>query len=273
MSVNDAQRKQWSDPATVANWERRELLTERVTRHVLGAALLQSGERVLEVGSGGGKLALLAGKQVSPRGHVTGADISQGMVELAAARAAAAKAKNVNFVVADCQSDKVPGGPFDAVISQFGVMFFEDPVAAFANIRAHLKRGARLSFACWQPFTRNPWFPGPVLARFLPPGPARLAPARPEPGPFAFGDPGYVRSILQEAGFIGIDRVAKTVTVRAPKDAIIDRSLAPRLNVPADVVERAMGAVDAHYETMRIPGTDLYRFELRIQVFIANSQG
>ena len=273
MPVNEAQRKQWSNPEMVANWERREPLLARVSRHVLSAALLQSGEKVLEVGSGGGKLALLAARQVSSRGRVTGADISHGMVELATTRAAAAKAKNVSFVVVDCQADNIPGGPFDVAISQFGVMFFEDPVAAFANIRGHLKRGARLAFACWQPVSRNTWHPGPVVAPFVAASPAPAsASADTAPGPFAFGDPGYVRGILQEAGFMGIDRVAKTVTARISRDAVVANALMGAV-IPPERLAEAMAAVEEHYAQMRIPETDLYRFELRIQVFTANSQG
>ena len=66
--------------------------------------------------------------------------------------------------VADVQRETVPGGPFDAVISQFGVMFFDEPETAFTNIRRQLVDGGRLAFACWRAPDLNPWFPGPALA-------------------------------------------------------------------------------------------------------------
>ncbi len=272
MTANEGQRRQWSHPGMVAGWEKRERLTERVSRHVLAAATLQPGEHVLEIGSGGGKLALLAATQVRASGRVLGADISPGMVDLATARAAAARAKNVSFVVADCQADELPGAPFDVAISQFGVMFFDDPVAAFANIRNQLKRGSRLAFACWQPPERNAWFPGPVFARFATeprtvPDPGQ----RPAPGLFAFSEPGYVRGILQDAGFMGIDRVAKTVTVRAPLDSVIDAERTGQISPDPGQAEAVLAAVDAHFAPLRIPDSDLYRFELRIQVFTANA--
>ena len=70
-----------------------------------------------------------------------------------------------------CRPTRVPGGPFDAAISQFGVMFFEEPVVGFANIRAHLVPGGRLVFACWQSSERNPWTFFPAVAEFVPPPP------------------------------------------------------------------------------------------------------
>lgn len=271
MTANDAQRRQWNHPDLVSGWEKRERLTERVSRHVLVAAQLHSGERVLEVGSGGGKLALLASKQVGPGGRVYGADISAGMVDMATRRAKAARARNVTFSVADCQCDPLPGAPFDLAISQFGVMFFQDPIEAFANIRSHLKKGARLAFACWQPVERNPWFPGPLFARFSTSPGATSEGARPAPGPFAFEEPGYVRGILQDAGFMGIDRIAKTVTVRAPLNAVVEPAWLERMDLDDRQLASLESALDAHYEPMRLPDSNLYRFELRIQIFTANA--
>jgi len=271
MTANEVQRRLWNHPDTVSGWEKRERLTERVSRHVLVAAQVQSGERVLEIGSGGGKLALLAAKQVGPGGRVFGADISGGMVELATARAKAARARNVSFSVADCQSDALEGAPFDLAISQFGVMFFDEPVHAFSNIRKHLRKGARLVFACWQPSDKNSWFPGAVLAQFSQGSSDGHLDSKPAPGPFAFQDPGYVRGILQDAGFMGIDRVAKIVTVRASLDSVIDAPLIERLGLDDTRHDELEAALDRHYEPMRLPDSNLYRFELRIQLFAANA--
>ena len=109
-----------------------------------------AGERVLDVGCGGGRTSLAAGEAVGMAGYVVGADISEPLRALADRRAQEAGAKNVSFRQVDMQTDTVPGGPFDVALSQFGVMFFDEPVTAFGNIRAHLKPGGRLAFACWQ---------------------------------------------------------------------------------------------------------------------------
>lgn len=271
MTANEVQRRQWNHPDMVSGWEKRERLTERVSKHVLVAAQLQPGERVLEIGSGGGKLALLTAKQVGPGGRVFGADISAGMVELATARAKAARARNVAFSVADCQCEPLDGAPFDLAISQFGVMFFEDPVEAFSNVRKHLKAGGRIVFACWQPPEKNSWFPGPIFARFSGRPPNQPQREQPEPGLFAFQDPGYVRGVLHSAGFMGIDRVAKTVTVRAPLASVVERSLVERMDLDEGQRAALELALEEHYDPMRIPDSSLYRFELRIQLFTANA--
>lgn len=167
--ANEFEYRRWNDEQMVAGWSKRERFTDRVVPHVVAA--LQPGERVLDVGSGGGKLSIAIGEAVGGRGKVTGADISAGMVAMATERATDANAKNVSFLRADVQSESVPGGPFDAMTSQFGVMFFDEPVAAFSNIRRQLKPGGRIAFACWQPMARNTWFPGPAIAPFVPPPP------------------------------------------------------------------------------------------------------
>lgn len=148
--VNEVERRRWNDELMVARWPKRERFTDQVVPHVVNALQPAAGEKVLDIGAGGGKLSLAIAEKVRPGGKVLGADISDGMVNLATGRAGEAKAKGVSFMAADVQVDKVPGGPFDAAVSQFGVMFFDEPVTAFTNIRKHLKKGGRIAFACWQ---------------------------------------------------------------------------------------------------------------------------
>ena len=100
----------------------------------------------------------------------------------------------------DAQTGDLGHGLFDAAFSRFGVMFFSDPVAAFANIRASLKPGGRVVFVCWRPLRENPWMQAPLQAAlpFIPP----VAPPDPTaPGPFAFADASRVRSMLADAEF------------------------------------------------------------------------
>jgi SAM-dependent methyltransferase len=106
----------------------------------------------------------------------------------------------VAFRKLDAQTGDLGHGFFDAAFSRFGVMFFSDPVAAFANIRASLKPDGRLAFVCWRPLDENPWMQAPLQAALplLPP----VAPPDPTaPGPFAFADPNRVRSILADSGY------------------------------------------------------------------------
>ena len=130
-------------------------------------------------------------------GQATGLDISATL--LAQAAKTAAEAPNVAFVEADASLHPFEA-EYDLVFSRFGVMFFDDPPAAFANIRKALKPGGRLAFVCWRPAAENQWvsIPAGAAKEILPPQPP---PDPLAPGPFAFSDPGRVEDILTKAGF------------------------------------------------------------------------
>jgi len=165
------------------------------------------GERILDVGCGSGQTSVALGQVVGPGGAVTGLDISRPLLQAARRRAEAAGAANVSFVEADAQVHAFAPASFDALFSRFGVMFFADPPAAFANIRRALKPGARLAFVCWRTPAENPFMalPFAAAAALLPP----VAPPVPgAPGPFAFADQARVRDILASAGFREVELTA-----------------------------------------------------------------
>ncbi|MGI8927555.1 MAG: class I SAM-dependent methyltransferase [Tepidiformaceae bacterium] len=270
MTANQAQRERWNDEGFARSWPKRERFTTAITPALLEAAALRPGERVLEIGSGGGLAAIAAARAVAPGGDVTGFDLSAPLTKMASARAAEAGLANARFVSGDAQVDELPAGPFDVAISQFGVMFFEDPVAAFGNVRWRLRAGGRLAFACWQPAAANTWFPGSVVAPFQPPVPTMNLGDGPAPGPFAFGDEGRVRDILSAAGFVGIGRQARAINATVPLDSLIDREMVKGLGVPPELEEKAMAAVEAHYATMRTAAGELAA-TLSIQLFTASN--
>ena len=140
------------------------------------------------------------------------------------------------------QVDWVGGGGFDVVMSQFGVMFFDEPVVAFANIARHMRSGGRLGFACWQAMERNPWFVGPVLAPFVAPPPP-LAIGKSPTGPFALADPDRVRQVLHDAGFarIKIDPYAHEVNI--PLSAAVNDAQLTFMGVNAQAMDDARQAV------------------------------
>lgn len=166
---------------------------------VLEAAALQPGERVLDIGCGTGASTLAAAAAVGPDGRVTGADISPVMLEGARKRAAEAGCVTVDFVVADAQTHGFEPGAFDAMISRFGVMFFADSVAAFANLATAMRPGGRMHFVCWSGLQENPWFSLPrqvAVDRLGAPEPADPR----APGPMAFAERDFVTGILERAG-------------------------------------------------------------------------
>jgi SAM-dependent methyltransferase len=162
---------------------------------------LVPGQRVIDLGCGSGRTTLELAARVGPGGGVAGVDISVEMLAWGRGRAARLGAGNVEFVHADVQVHDLGAARFDAAYSRFGVMFFADPVAAFANIRKALRPGGVLSFVCWQSVFDNEWMliPGAAVAEVtgsLPP-----MPGPGEPGPFSLADPGRVRAVLDAAGF------------------------------------------------------------------------
>ncbi|MGB3286403.1 class I SAM-dependent methyltransferase [Mycolicibacter algericus] len=166
---------------------------------VLQAADIGSDTRVLDIGCGSGTLLQRA---AALGATPVGVDISEPMVNAARRRVPAA-----TVVLGDAQIMDLGGPVFDRVISRFGVMFFDDPVAAFINIRRAAAPGARLAFVCWREGD-NPMFSVGVdmLAAQLESPPAAADPT--EPGPLAFGNAERVRTILADAGWADVELAA-----------------------------------------------------------------
>jgi SAM-dependent methyltransferase len=165
----------------------------------------RSGERILDIGCGCGQTTLALAEAVGPSGSVLGVDISRPMLAVARHRLAEAGAGVASLVEDDAQTHAFAPGSFDAAFSRFGVMFFSDPAAAFANIRRAIRPGGRLTFVCWRGLAHNAWMLVPMQAAASLVG-APPPPADPTaPGPFAFADPDRVRGILTAAGFTHVD--------------------------------------------------------------------
>ncbi|WP_034521296.1 class I SAM-dependent methyltransferase [Actinomadura rifamycini] len=158
-----------------------------------------AGGRVLDVGCGTGATTVA----VARRSDCTGIDISEPMVEAARARAERAGVA-ARFVRADAEDHAFEPGSFDTVMSRFGVMFFGDPVRAFANLRRATRDGGALRLVVWRGEEENPFMTTAERAA------APLVPDIPErkpdaPGQFAFADAGRVRGILEGGGWGGVD--------------------------------------------------------------------
>jgi len=174
------------------------------------------GQKVVDLGCGSGTTTLELAARVGPGGEVAGVDISAEMLARGRERAARAGTGNIEFVHADVQVHDLGEARFDAAYLRFGVMFFADPAAAFANVRRALRPGAALSFVCWQSVFDNEWMliPGAAVASVtgsLPP-----MPGPGEPGPFSLADPGRVRAVLEAAGF-------GSVAVEPHGDQVVDQ--------------------------------------------------
>jgi len=204
---NQAQAQLWNNQAG-QNWVEQNALLDRLFAPFeppLVEAVLQYGARkVLDVGCGAGATTFAVARSLTGQGGCTGADLSAPLIHLARRRAAELEADHTDFVVADAQTHAFEPASFDAVISRFGVMFFEDPVAAFANLRRAARPDASLACIVWRAAAENPFMTAAerAAAPLLPEAPPRDPNA---PGQFAFADPERVRDLLSAAGWREID--------------------------------------------------------------------
>ena len=206
MTIKNATQIEFWNGETGQNWVSHDALMEAMLLP-LGEAVMDSlspkpGEHVLDIGCGCGHTSLSLADRVGAEGSVTGVDVSAPMLAVASQLAAEhnAEHKSVQFLEADAQTHRFTPERYDAAFSRFGVMFFEDPVAAFTNIRASLRPSGRLAFCCWQTRAVNPFMTVPAMAALeLLPAPPEIPPRT--PGPFAFEEADYVAEILTEAGF------------------------------------------------------------------------
>ncbi len=175
-------------------------MLQPMTQPALDLLNLQLGEHVLDIGCGAGATTLTIAQRVGESGHVVGVDLSQQLLALGRKRAAERGAR-IDFLEADAGVVPLQGAPFDAAFSRFGVMFFADTVAAFANLRQNIKPGGRLVFVCWRTFEENIWSSAP-LAALAPILKAPVpAPDSNAPGPFALADAAKIQSALASSGW------------------------------------------------------------------------
>lgn len=198
---NERQIAYWNDVAG-PKWVRLQDFMEARLRGIedrlLERAAPAPGESVLEIGCGTGTTTARLADLVGLDGHVTAVDVSRPMLDAAEARLR--ERPNVALVEADASVARFPR-QYDMIASRFGVMFFDDPVAAFANLRAALKPGGRLVCAAWAPVADNPHWSEPLALAIERVGPPK--PRRPHaPGPLAFSDRAHVLSVLRGAGFM-----------------------------------------------------------------------
>lgn len=221
--ANEAQITHWreqSGPGWVSGQDRMDRQLGPVGDAARARLDPRPGEAVVDVGCGCGHTTLQLADDVGPQGRVVGVDVSTPMLALARERSRGRD--NVSYVDADAQTHPFAAASFDALFSRFGVMFFDDPIAAFANLGAAMRPGGRLSFACWRPPELNLWMSEGVrvIASLIPPPPP---PPPDAPGPYAFANADRLKAILTSSGWstIEIEPHDLTLTIAADLDEAI----------------------------------------------------
>lgn len=182
------------------SWARTWRMTDRaftgITEKLLQVIDRLPGQEVADIGCGAGELSLAIARQRRDA-SITGVDVSPELVE--AARERGAGQPRVRFELANAAQWQPRHSP-DLVVSRHGVMFFDDPPAAFGHLHAVSAKGARLAFSCFRDASLNRWAsePADAMGGAMPPPPPRA------PGPFAFADPEYVHAVLSAGGWSGI---------------------------------------------------------------------
>ncbi len=243
LTINGDQEEFWGKSEMGTRWltfeDQLDHLFAPVLDLVLDHAALADGMRVIDIGCGTGASALQAARQVGPKGHVLGVDISEQFLERARNRADQVKLDNLEFRYADAQVAELSSGDFDAMISRFGVMFFTDPGAAFANMAHALKPGGQITFAAWGGLSENPWFKIPHISAVKrlgqPPKVDRNA-----PGPLAFHDRDRVAGLMAQADLNDIRIEAVPLALTAPASVEDAAHLCTRVGPAARVI--------AHFE-------------------------
>ncbi|MDO0930957.1 class I SAM-dependent methyltransferase [Streptomyces sp. DG2A-72] len=218
----DEQAARWSGASGHAWVEAQAVLDELLRPYedlLVEAVSAERGGRVLDVGCGTGSTTLAVARRLGPAGHCVGIDISEPMITAARARVER-EGTPASFIHADAQEHPFEPATFDTVISRFGVMFFNDSVRAFANLRRAARDGGELRCIAWRGPAENPFMTTAerAAAPFLPNLPAR----RPDqPGQFAFADRDRVQRILEESGWTGIDIRPIDVECTLPESELV----------------------------------------------------
>ena len=224
--VTTAPRQHWPREATelyLREADRIEAMNGPFGDVMLDAAALQPGERVLDVGCGHGTTTLDAAQRVTPGGAALGIDITARTRRTARRRASAAGIGNVEFLKADAQVHPFQEAGFDAVISRFGVMFFDDPEAAFANLGRAVRPGGRLVIVCPNDPMQSEWVAVAFAAAAPHVGLPDLGPPD-APGPFAFADGNRLERTIRAGGFhdVTLEAIDRPIRIGDNVDDVAD---------------------------------------------------
>jgi SAM-dependent methyltransferase len=177
--------------AWAESYELTDLQLSPLGLHAIQALGLRLGDVVLDIGCGTGQTLLQLAERVGPDGQVTGVDLARSLLQIASRRAN--HLKQVSLIHADAASLDLPSGSAEAVFSRFGVMGFDNPIAAFTNFKRILKPAGSLAFVCWRSLEENELDHLPLMASGIQ--------TAVDERPFSFADPDYIRASLGASGF------------------------------------------------------------------------
>ena len=200
-AIKERERDSWMSVAE--GWHRRDDLLRKgaapVSEWMLARAGITEGHQVLDIASGTGEPAISAARLVGDKGRVTGTDLVEEMLVFAREKAQQAGLANIEFNCSDGEALDFEAETFDAVTIRWGLMFMPEPGVCLTSVYKLMKRGGRISIACWSDPEKNPFIS--LLTKTL--GKYMELPKPPSgaPGIFAFADPDRLRAVIETAGF------------------------------------------------------------------------
>ncbi|MGH9079605.1 MAG: class I SAM-dependent methyltransferase [Acidimicrobiales bacterium] len=280
MAPNEKQSEAWNGGESVHYVDHADRYDRQLapfTEALLEQVQLTPHRSLLDVGCGCGALTLAAARIAD---SAVGVDISAPLTDVATERACTARIDDVEFVVADAQTYGFASGTFDFLVSQFGLMFFDDPMRAFSNLRRSLAPGGRLAFVSWQGLAANEWLTvvaSEVANRVELPEFGGLSKG---PGMFALMDQDETTALLEAAGFaeVAFESLAPTIliggggTVDQSMDFLLGMGMVRGLvglageDSHAEVVEAVRSSLTERYE----PGVGV-RFGAGVWMVTAHS--
>ena len=238
---NESMGKKWAEEDDSMN-ERLSILTKELFLRLN----ISRGDKILDIGCGGGQTSFEASEIVGENGYVVGADISKILLDLA--RSKYPNTKNLEFRLCDVQNYEFRENSFNKVISRFGVMFFENPIEAFKNIYDSLQEGGSLNFVCWTNVMENEFFTDPtnIIIRHLNKDFPEITRS---PGPLAFSEEKYINEILSNSGFknIKVEKVYSLITTNdSPEkngELLLSIGLGGRLLADANLSKKELSVI------------------------------
>jgi ubiquinone/menaquinone biosynthesis C-methylase UbiE len=267
--VNDDQHEFWNK-GIGQKWVKHDnSMNERftiLTKEFFKRAKIEKGDKVLDIGCGGGITSFETSKILGNDGYVLGADISKILLDLA--KKNYSNIKNLEFKYCDVQNYNFKKNIFSKVISRFGVMFFENPIVAFKNIYNSIQDGGSLHFVCWTNVMENEFFTAAanIIIKHLN---KEFPKVTRSPGPFAFSEEKYIKQILDSSGFknIKVDKVYTSLSTNddAAKDGelLFKIGLAGRLlskeNLSEEELSNIKDKIIAMSKNRQVDGKITYR--------------
>ena len=247
--ANEEQFELWNEGIGKKWVEEDDSMNERLsilTKELFLRLNINRGDKILDVGCGGGQTSFEASEIVGENGYVVGADISKILLDLAKSKYA--NTKNLEFKLCDVQNYEFRKNSFNKVISRFGVMFFENPIEAFKNIYDSLKEGGSLNFVCWTNVMENEFFTVAtnIIIKHLNKEFPEITRA---PGPLAFSDEDYVKEILETSKFrnVKVEKAYSSISTndsaKKEGDLLLKIGLGGRLLAEANLSEKRLSAI------------------------------